>query len=107
MLEFVEVSYLFFVREDILNINELFFIKGIFLKRVLVYGDFLFDYMVIIFNEVIDCVDNIYFKWEEFECMSIFVLDMFKIFLFVDGFFLKGWNKYGFYKNIVNENMKM
>ena len=42
-----------------------------------------------------------------FECMSTLVLDMSKIPSSVDGFFLKGWNKYGFYKNIVNENMKM
>lgn len=82
-------------------------IKGISLKRVSVHGDFPLDYMAIIFNEVIDCVDNIHSKREEFECMSTLVLDMSKIPSSVDGFFLKGWNKYGFYKNIVNENMKM
>ncbi len=107
MPEFAEVSHLFLVREDILNINELSSIKGISLKRVSVYGDFPLDYMAIIFNEVIDCVDNIHSKREEFECMSTLVLDMSKIPSSVDGFFLKGWNKYGFYKNIVNENMKM
>ena len=104
MPEFAEVSHLFLVREDILNINELSSIKGISLKRVSVYGDFPLDYMAIIFNEVIDCVDNIHSKREEFECMSTLVLDMSKIPSSVDGFFLKGWNKYGFYKNIVNEN---
>lgn len=107
MPEFAEVSHLFLVREDILNINELSSIKGISLKRVSVHGDFPLDYMAIIFNEVIDCVDNIHSKREEFECMSTLVLDMSKIPSSVDGFFLKGWNKYGFYKNIVNENMKM
>lgn len=76
MPEFAEVSHLFLVREDILNINELSSIKGISLKRVSVYGDFPLDYMAIIFNEVIDCVDNIHSKREEFECMSTLVLDM-------------------------------
>lgn len=46
--------------------------------------------MAIIFNEVIDCVDNIHSKREEFECMSTLVLDMSKIPSSVDGFFLKG-----------------
>ena len=55
MPEFAEVSHLFLVREDILNINELSSIKGISLKRVSVHGDFPLDYMAIIFNEVIDC----------------------------------------------------
>jgi len=53
MPEFAEVSHLFLVREDILNINELSSIKGISLKRVSVHGDFPLDYMAIIFNEVI------------------------------------------------------
>ena len=44
MPEFAEVSHLFLVREDILNINELSSIKGISLKRVSVYGDFPLDY---------------------------------------------------------------
>ncbi len=35
--------------------------------------------MVLIFNEVVDCIDNIHSKIEEFECMSTLVLDMSKI----------------------------
>ena len=107
MPEFAEVSHLFLIREDVLNINDLSSINGISFKRVSVHGDFPFNYMVLIFNEVVDCIDNIHSKIEEFDCLSTLVLDESKIPQSVDGFFLKGWNKYGFYKSIVNENMKM
>lgn len=90
-----------------MNINDLSSINGISFKRVSVHGDFPFNYMVLIFNEVVDCIDNIHSKIEEFDCLSTLVLDESKIPQSVDGFFLKGWNKYGFYKSIVNENMKM
>lgn len=45
--------------------------------------------MVLIFNEVVDCIDNIHSKIEEFDCLSTLVLDESKIPQSVDGFFLK------------------
>jgi len=107
MPEFAEISHLFLIREDVSNIGDLSFVNGISLKKVSVEGDFPFNYMVLIFREVIDCVDSTHSQREEFDYLSTLVLDESKIPQSVDGFFLKGWNKYGFYDSIVNEKMKI
>lgn len=107
MPEFAAIRHLILFRENILNDCNLSTLNGVVFKKVMVEGEFpLNDYRVLCFNEVIDCIDKINSVRAEFDFLSTLVLDGSQMPQSADGFFLKNWNRYGFYETIVNERVR-
>lgn len=106
MPEFMEIQNILFIKEDILNIHDFSGFEGVYFKSIKIYGEFSVGYIALLFNHVIDCIDENKSKRDSFDYLSTLVLDISKVPKDMDGFFLKNWNKYGKYLNIVNEKLK-
>lgn len=106
MPEFFNVDHLFGIKNDIIDMHVFSSIKGIKFLDVKVDGNFSQGYKLLTFDKIADCVNWSFSVRSDFSFLSALILDKAKIPQDVDGFFLSGWNKYGKYETIVNENLK-
>ena len=106
MPEFSSIERIFFIKEDIIDVNSFANLTGIKFVDIEVEGSFSKCYKLLTFDIAIDCIDENKTKRASFDFFSTLVLDSEKIPIHVDGFFLKNWNEYGKYTTIVNENLK-
>jgi hypothetical protein len=102
---FAKIRNLFLIKDDIYD--EILFedIPEIETFTVKLDGKFTNNYKLLCFKNIIECVDYTKSIKEEFEVLSKMVIDKTKIPENINCFFLSGWDKYGKYLNIVNENI--
>ncbi|MHC6201752.1 hypothetical protein ACYULU_00995 [Breznakiellaceae bacterium SP9] len=102
---FAKIRNLFLIKDDVYN--EILFenIPEIETFTVKLDGQFTNNYKLVCFKTIIDCIDNTKSIKKQFESLSRMVVDKTKIPENINGFFLSGWDEYGKYLNIVNENI--
>jgi len=106
MPEFSIIENIFFIREDVFDMEAFSDLNGIKFMNIKVDGSFSKDYKLLTFDTAIDCIDEARSKRNAFEFFSALFLDASRIPDQVDGFFLKNWHQYGQYETIINERTK-
>jgi len=106
MPEFSIIENIFFIREDVFDMEAFSKLNEIKFMNIKVRGTFSKDYKLLTFDTAIDCIDEANSKRNSFEFLSTLVFNSSKIPAHVDGFFLKNWHQYGQYVTIINERTK-
>lgn len=106
MPPFLKIEKALLIKEDLFDVNIFSKLAGVRFLDIGVDGTFSKKYKLLIFDVVVDCINEVNSKRGSFEYLSTLVFDAAKVPTQVDGFFLKNWNQYGKYETIVNERVK-
>jgi len=103
----------YLTKESILLIRDDFFheelftdLIGIDFRNVIVQGEFSHFYVMLSFINILDCIHKEKNKKNEVDPFNGLVLDIKKIPLNIDGFFLDKWDRWGEYTPFVSEILK-
>jgi hypothetical protein len=102
---FAQIRRLFLVKDEIYDEGLFENIDEIETFTVKLDGNFENNYKLLCFKNIVDCIDWNKSIRKEFETFSKMILDKTRIPENMNGFFLSGWDRYGKYENIVNENL--
>ena len=105
--EFADVEHQILIRDDVFS-HLCTQINGIYAIDVSICGEFSHGYKLLSFDRVVNCIDDEQsFRAESFgDIFGKLVLEKSTVPKDVDGFFLKGWNGFGYYVVVVNEQLK-